>query len=97
MSLQDFRSEDSPSSDSNSEAESQTSSQIPVNPTQPHTKFMGWKFLDTIQADVLPVGFEERKLKLIAHFRTRTTHDLGLNFSTSLSLKIVKAMGLSRT
>ena len=61
MSYQDFRSDDSLFSDSNSEAKSQTSSEIPVHSKQPHTRFMSWKFLDTILADVLPCGIEYRK------------------------------------
>ena len=36
---------------------------------------MSWRFLDTIQADILAGEFEDRKLRLIEHFRTRTTPD----------------------
>ena len=36
---------------------------------------MSWRFLDTIQADILAGEFEDRKRQLIEHFRTRTTPD----------------------
>ena len=36
-------------------------SQIPFKPKQLNTKFMSWRFLDTIQADVLAGEFEDRK------------------------------------
>ena len=75
MSYQDFSSDDYLSSDSGSGSESQTSSQIPFKPKQLNTKFMSWRFLDTIQADVLAGEFEDRKRQLIEHFRTRTTPD----------------------
>ena len=58
------------------ESESQTSSYQLPDPTQTKEKyksFKSWKFLDTIQADVLVDEFEERMPKLIEHFRTRTT------------------------
>ena len=45
------------------------------DPIQTTTKFMSWRFLDTIQADVLAGEFEDRKLRLIEHFRTQTTPD----------------------
>ena len=77
MPSQDFSSDDSLSSDPDSEAESQTSSQISFKPKQLNTRFMSWrfKFLDTIQADVLAGEFEDRTRRLIEHFRTRTTPD----------------------
>ena len=34
---------------------------------------MSWRFIDTIQADVLAGEFEGKKRRLIEHFRTRTT------------------------
>ena len=55
--------------------ESQNSSQISVERKRVNRTFQSWKFLDTIQAEVLACEFEERKRKLIEHFRTRTTHD----------------------
>ena len=75
MSYQDFSSDDYLPSDSDSGSESQTSSQIPFKPKQLNIKFMSWRFLDTIQADVLACEFEDRKRRLIEHFRTRTTPD----------------------
>ena len=36
---------------------------------------MSWTFHDTIQVDVLACESEERKRKLMEHFRTRTTHE----------------------
>ena len=75
MSYQDFSSDDYLSSDSDSRSESQTSSQIPLKPKQLNTKFMSWKFLDTIHADVLACEFEDSKRQLIEHFQTRTTPD----------------------
>ena len=75
MPSQDFSSDDSLSSDPDSEAESQTSSQISFKPKELNTRFMSWRFLDTIQADVLAGEFEDRKRRLIEHFRTRTTPD----------------------
>ena len=55
--------------------ESQNSSQISVERKRVNRTFQSWKFLDTIQAEVLACEFEERKRKLIEHFRTRTTND----------------------
>ena len=75
MPSQDFSSDDSLSSDSDSEAESQTSPQISFKPKQLNTRFMSWRFLDTIQADVLAGEFEVRERRLIEHFRTRTQPD----------------------
>ena len=63
------------SESSDSVTESQNSSQISVKQKRVDTSFKCCKFLDTIQADVLACEFEERKQKLIEHFRTRTTHD----------------------
>ena len=37
---------------------------------------MSWRFLDTIQADVLACEFKDRKLRLIEHFQTQTTPNL---------------------
>ena len=75
MPSRDFSSDDSLSSDPDSEAESQTSSQISFKPKPLNTRFMSWRFLDTIQADVLAREFEDRKRRLIEHFRIRTTPD----------------------
>ena len=63
------------SESSDSVTESQNSSQISVKRKRVDGTFKSWKFLDNIQADVLACEFEERKRKLIEHFRTRTTHD----------------------
>ena len=63
------------SDSADSVTESQNSSQISVKQKRVDTSFKCWKFLETIQADVLACEFEERKRKLIEHFRTRTTHE----------------------
>ena len=55
--------------------ESQNSSQIPLKTKGEYENFKSWKILDTIQANTLASEFEERKQKLIEHFRTRTTPD----------------------
>ena len=47
--------------------ENQNSSQIPVKTKKENKNFKSWKFLDTIQADVLAGEFEDIKLKLIEH------------------------------
>ena len=60
-------------SDSISEPESQNSYQD--KPKRLDKVFRCWKFCDSIQADVLGGSFQERKQKLIEHFRTRTTPD----------------------
>ena len=54
----------------NFEDENLKSSQIPGKQKNTDRNYMSWTFLDTIQADVLACGFEERKQKLIEHFRT---------------------------
>jgi hypothetical protein len=76
MSCQELRGDvsDSPES-SDSEEESQTSSHIQSKPKQVRKKFMGWKFQDTVLADILAGSFQERKQTLIDHFCTRTTPD----------------------
>ena len=56
---------------SDSVTESQNSSQISVKRKRVDG-FKSWKFLDKIQADVLACEFEERKHKMIEHFRTRS-------------------------
>ena len=63
-------------------------------PKQLNTRFMSWRFLDTIQADVLACEFEDRKRRLIEHFRTRTTPNrpicvLSLTIITDLKLLIL--------
>ena len=57
----------SSSGSSDSMTESQYSSQIPSKTKPEYKNFKSWKFLDTIQADVLAGEFEDIKLKLIEH------------------------------
>ena len=59
----------------NLEDENLKSSQIPGKPTSTDRNYMSCTLHDTIQVDVLACEFEERKQKLIEHFRTRTTHN----------------------
>ena len=56
-----------------SDGESQNSSRIQGKPKQVDMRFTCWKFRDTIQADFPEGSFDDRRQKLIEHFRTRTS------------------------
>ena len=73
MSSQESSDDCSAITQDSSDSEAENLPDIQSKSKSTDTAFWGWKFTDTMQADVGEGEFQEKKRQLIEHFRTQTT------------------------